>query len=311
MGVRATVVGRVLVIAGLLTAVHAHSAGPKHAARCRGTRVVLLGTGSPAADPSRAGPSLAVVVDGRAYLVDAGAGVVKRAVAGLRKACPGLRVRDVTRVFLTHLHSDHTVGLPDMLLIPWALGRKRPLEVYGPPGTLAMVEHLRAAYREDIQARLGSGRPVHPAGVEAVVQELAPGTVVRDGNVRVTAFGVTHGDWKHAYGYRFDTPHRTVVISGDTAPCEAVAEACDGCDVLVHEVYARAGARRRDPAWQDYLRTHHTASDELARLAKKARPKVLVLYHQLTLGATHRQLLAEIRKRYKGRVVYAGDLDVL
>jgi len=301
----------VLVVAVLLAAAGAEGAGPKRAAGCRGTRVVMLGTGTPAADPSRAGPSLAVVAEGRAYLVDAGAGVVKRAVAGLRKACPGLRVRDVTRVFLTHLHSDHTVGLPDMLLIPWALGRRRPLEVYGPPGTRAMVEHLRAAYREDIQARLGSGRPVHPEGIEAVVREIEPGAVIRDGAVRVTAFGVKHGDWKHAYGYRFDTPRRTVVVSGDTTPSEAVIAACDGCDVLVHEVYARAGARRRDPAWQAYLATHHTASDELARLANKARPKLLVLYHQLTLGATHRQLLDEVKRRYKGRVVYARDLDVL
>ncbi len=302
-------VAMVLAFSASLGPARAEPAGG--ADRCRGTKVLMLGTGSPAADPSRAGPSLAVLADGKIFLFDAGAGVVKRAVAGLRKACPGRRVRDITRVYLTHLHSDHTVGLPDLMLIPWALGRPDPLRIHGPPGTRSMVEHLRAAYRQDIRKRLDSGRPVREAGIRTVVRELTAGEVVEDGRVRVRAFAVAHGNWEHAYGYRIDTPTRSVVISGDTAPTEAVVEACAGCDVLVHEVYARAGARLRDPAWREYLRTHHTASDELARLAKRAHPKLLVLYHQLTLGVPHEQLRDEIRKGYKGRLASARDLDVL
>ena len=116
-----------------------------------GTAVVLLGTGTPNADPDRSGPAVAVVVNGQPYLVDFGPGVVRRAAAASRSGVDALEVTNLTRAFVTHLHSDHTVGYADLIFTPWVLGRAVPLQVYGPKGLRAMTRHLTAAYREDIK----------------------------------------------------------------------------------------------------------------------------------------------------------------
>jgi ribonuclease BN (tRNA processing enzyme) len=121
---------------------------------------------------------------------------------------------------------------------------------------------------------------------------------------------VPHANWKHAFGYRFETRDRTVVISGDTRPSDAVANACDGCDVLVHEVYSAARLAARPPEWQRYHQDAHTSTTELAAIATRARPKLLVLYHQLFWGTSDDSLVAEVRRGYGGRVVSARDLDV-
>ncbi len=274
------------------------------------SRLVLLGTGTPNADPERWGPAVAVVVDDEAYLVDAGVGVVRHAAAAADHGIPALRPAGLRRVFITHLHSDHTLGLPDLMLSPWVLDRPTPLDVYGPPGIAAMTRHIEEAWREDIDMRLFGLEPQSTRNYRALVHELAPGLVFEDDRVRVDAIPVAHGSWPDAYGFRFKTPDRTFVISGDTRPIDAVARACDGCDVLMHEVYSAATLATRPPEWQRYHRAFHTSTVELAALATKARPKLLVLYHQLFWGTTDADLVREIRQAgYTGRVVSGKDLD--
>lgn len=275
------------------------------------TRLVLLGTGTPNADPERSGPSLAIVVDGVPYLVDAGPGVVRRAAAAAEQV-EGLEVSGLATVFLTHLHSDHTVGLPDLLFTPWTLEREQPLTVIGPDGTEEMLGHLRAAFRADIDNRLYGLEPANDGGHRVDARDVRPGVVFEDERVRVIAFAVPHGSWppSQALGYRFETPDRVIVVSGDTGPSEAVVEACSGCDILVHEVYAKAGWDGRDEVWQRYHAASHTSGIELGELAERARPGLLVLTHQLLWGATPDELLAEIREGFTGRVVYGNDLDV-
>jgi ribonuclease BN (tRNA processing enzyme) len=275
------------------------------------TRVVLLGTGTPNADPDRSGPAVAVVVDGSAYLVDAGPGVVRRAAAAeARDSIPALAASKLGIVFLTHLHSDHTLGLPDLMFSPWVLGRPTPLAVYGPPGTRAMTEHLNAAYAEDVDMRLHGGEPSNKTGYGGRAHEVNAGVVYRDSLVTVTAFEVPHGTWKHAYGYRFDTPDRSIVISGDTRQSDAVVKACDGCDVLVHEVISAEHLTHRTPEWQAYHRAFHTPGPELGAVAAKARPKLLVLYHQIPTSFDEAELLGEVHQKFAGRVVSGKDLDV-
>lgn len=273
-----------------------------------GTRVVMLGTGTPNPVPHRSGPATAVVSGGRAYLVDCGPGVVRRAEAAYLKGVPELASDRLDRLFITHLHSDHTAGYPDVILTPWVVGRKQVLKVFGPPGLDHMTEHVVKAWSEDLQIRSRGKQPSRGFGVQP--SEVEPGPVYQDNIVKVTAFAVKHGDWEHAYGYRFETQDRTIVISGDTTPTQSVVDACDGCDVLVHEVYALAGFVHRPPDWQAYHQSYHTSSKELARIATQARPGLLVLYHQLLWGATEQQLLQEIRSGYDGEVVYGNDLDI-
>ncbi len=274
------------------------------------TRVVLLGTGTPNADPDRSGPAVAIVVNGAAYLVDCGPGLVRRAEAARRAGTPELAMENLRRVFLTHLHHDHTAGLPDLIFTPWTLGRVAPLDVYGPPGTAAMVAHVVAAWEEDVRIRVDGLEPANPTGWRAVAHVVAPGEVYRDTNVTVTAFAVPHGSWRAAYGYQFTTRDRTIVVSGDTRASDAVARACAGCDVLVHEVYAAAGWEQLPPEWQRYHADAHTAAPELGRLAARARPKLLVLYHQLPWSASAERILEEVRAHFDGRVVYGQDLGV-
>jgi ribonuclease BN (tRNA processing enzyme) len=282
------------------------------AAVAQDTKLVVLGTGTPNADPDRSGPALAVVRGARSYLVDAGPGIVRRAsAAASRHGLTALEAPQLRTLFLTHLHSDHTVGLPDVILSAWTLERDVPLVVYGPPGTKAMVEHLHAAYAADIRNRIDGLEPANTEGWKVTVHEIAPGVVLDDGNVRVTAFAVPHGDWEVAFGYRFDAPDRSIVISGDTRASDAVVAACNGCDLLAHEVYSAERFKTRPPEWQQYHANAHTSTDELAALATRARPKQLLLYHQLFWGTDDAGLLSELRRAgYTGPARSARDLEV-
>jgi len=246
------------------------------------TKVVMLGTGTPIADPQRSGPAVAIVVNDTAYLVDAGPGVVRRAAA-MTPAYGGkiaaLEPDKLGHVFLTHLHSDHTVGLPDLILTPWVLARSRPLELFGPEGTRKMVEHIHAAYDADIRYRLYGLEPANDSGWRVNVHEVGEGRVFEDDNVKVEAFRVRHGTWPNAFGYRFTTPDRIIVISGDAAPGGALEEHAAGADILIHEVYSVEGFGRRDPVWQEYHSTNHTSAYEVGKLASRVQPRLLVLYH--------------------------------
>ena len=275
------------------------------------TRVVMLGTGTPNAEPDRDGPSVAIVVDEASYLVDFGVGVVRRAAAAERSGITALAAPNLTRAFVTHLHSDHTLGLADLILTPWILERPVPLTLYGPRGLRAMADHLVAAYADDIRIRTSGGEPKHGYDPRLVtVHEITPGVVYRDALVTVTAFAVPHGAWEQAFGYRFQTPDRTIVISGDTNANARIEDQCQRCDVLVHEVYSEAGFAKRTADWQAYHSKYHTSSRQLGAIASRARPGLLVLYHQLIWSSTEEELLREVRSTYDGKVASAHDLDV-
>ena len=276
------------------------------------TQLVILGTGTPIINPDRSGPSVAVVVNGSAYLVDFGPGVVRRAAAAALNI-PALAPRNLKVVFATHLHSDHTAGLSDLYLTPAVEGRPGALELYGPPGIAEMAAHIQAAYVKDVAIRTEGLEHGNRAAYKINAHEINPGLIYQDANVKVTAFAVAHGTWDYSYGYRFDSADRSIVISGDTAPTQAVSRACHGCDLLVHEVYSTVWFQGRTPAWQKYHSTFHTSTTALAEIANAAKPKQLVLYHQLFRPAddVDSVLINEMRKAgYTGAVASAHDLDI-
>src|SRR6266567_7630070 len=284
------------------------------------TQIVLLGTGDPAADPVQSGPATAVIVNETPYLVDLGAGVVRRAKAAVvDRGIKALEPTNLRVAFVTHLHSDHTVGYPDLILTPWVLGRRVPLEVYGPSGIQAMTEHLLDAYRVDFTTRMnpetGSGGQVAD-GHAVNAHEVLAGVVYKDRNVTVTAFPTKHA--MESYGYRFDTPDRSIVISGDTNPTQATIDACRGCDVLIHEANTLAWLAKRPESFQSYAAKYHTSTTQLAELAAKAKPRLLIVYHASIalrpavnpLASSPEELLKELRAGYNGKVVVGRDLDV-
>ena len=248
------------------------------------TQIVLLGTGTPNADPERSGPSVAIVVNDTPYIIDFGPGVVRRAAAAFQKGVEGLAVKRLKTAFVTHLHSDHTVGYADLIFTPWTLERKEPLEVYGPRGLKAMTAHLLAAYKDDILIRTKGLEPSNHTGYKVIAHEIKPGVIYKDANVTVKAFLVNHGSWPQAFGYRFETPDRTIVISGDTAPSASVIENCNGCDVLIHEVYSAVRFASRPPEWQKYHSKFHTSTRELAEIATKAKPGIAHSLSSTVLG---------------------------
>jgi ribonuclease Z len=286
---------------GLLLAVAALAAS----ALAQDTRAILLGTGNPNPEPDRMGPSSAVVSGDRVYIVDCGPGVIRRA------AQAGIAMKQITRAFITHLHSDHTAGLPDLIFTPAVTGRTEALELYGPPGLRSMTSHIMKAYAQDMRIRLHGLEPAVAAAYVVHAHDVKPGEIYRDDAVRVTAFQVPHGAWEFAYGYRFEAKDKTIVFSGDTTYSEAVARACNGCDILIHEVYSAAGLAQRTPDWQRYHAAFHTSGIDLGKLAAAAKPKKLVLYHQLPMGQTAEEVIGEIRQNFAGEVVYGKDLDVI
>lgn len=277
------------------------------------TIVVTLGTGNPAIDPDRSGPATAIVVNGSAYLVDFGAGVVRRAqAAALTREIQALAPTNLRVVFATHLHSDHTVGYADLILTPWVMGRPSSLEVYGPKGIKAMTASLLDAYRIDIDARTSPDgmKLAFPNSYKVEAHEIGPGVVYKDANVTVTAFATRHAI--ESYGYRFDTADRSIVISGDTGPTQATIDACRGCDVLIHEAISPAWLAQlpegRRHEFERFSGRYHTTTTELAELARQAKPKLLALYHYSSV--TPEGLHAEMRGLYAGHFVIARDLDV-
>lgn len=280
------------------------------------TRIVLLGTGTPIPDPDRSGPATAIIVDSVAYLFDASAGVVRRAAAAGRAGVAAFAGRVAgaqpsprfDRIFITHLHSDHTLGLADAILTPWIQGRERPVDVYGPQGLTHFVGATLDAYREDIRVRISDPGGPSADGWRAVTHEVGAGEVFRDARITVRAFAVPHST-SHALGYRIDTPDMSIVISGDTRESDAVAEACSGCDVLIHEVYSDSGLAMREPARQQYHSAAHTSATGVGRIATHGRAGMVILTHILLFGSTEDRLLREVRSTYGGRVVIGRDLQ--
>lgn len=277
------------------------------------TKVVVLGTGNPSADPERWGPAVAIVTNGKAYLVDCGPGVVRRAASAEKNGIASLKAKELKIVFVTHLHSDHTLGYPDLIFSPWVLGRKQPLEAYGPQGLKKMTEHIEKAWAEDIKIRRDGLEQENAEGYKVNVHEIsAPDlrVVYRDENVTVSAFPVKHGTWKQAFGYKFEAKDRTIVLSGDTAPTDEVVKACNGCDVMLHEVFNPHGEELKEQHWKEYFATFHTSPAELGEIARKAHPKLLVVYHQSLEKLPESDLLEQIGREYKGEWVAAKDLGV-
>jgi ribonuclease BN (tRNA processing enzyme)/acetyl esterase/lipase len=294
------------------------------------TRVILLGTGTPVPDPDRSGPATAIVVDDHAYLVDFGPGVVRRAeLAALTRNIPAVEPGNLKVAFVTHLHSDHTAGYSDLILTGWTSGRTVPLEVYGPSGVQSMTEHIVQAYRVDIETRTNAdgNQRRFPNGWRVNAHEIKAGVIYKDDKVTVTAFATKHA--MESYGYRFDTPDRRIVISGDTNPVEETIKFCDSCDILIHEAQPLQLLAKMPESIQSFVAKYHTTTEQLAELATRAKPKLLVIYHTVSfppgiapprllppkggadaLYASPEMLQKEIGSRYSGKFVIGKDLDV-
>ena len=210
------------------------------------------------------------------------------------------------------------MGYADLIFSPWTLGRRVPIDVYGPAGIKAMTSHLLEAYRVDIETRTNPDGNQHdfPDGYKVNAHEIDAGVVYKDANVTVTAFATKHA--MESYGYRFDTADRSIVISGDTNPTQATIDACRGCDVLIHEVNTLESLARRDARFQAFAAKYHTSTEQLAELAGKAKPdcwfctttRSRCVPVSQPRHPRRTQLFREMSARYSGQFVIGRDLDV-
>jgi len=267
-------------------------------------KVTLLGTGNPRPE-ARGGPSILVEGGGRALLFDAGRGAAERlfALERLPKA---------DALFLTHLHSNHTVGIPDLWLTGWIFGRSTPLRVWGPPGTAELCRGLEKAYAFDVHVRRDLDEKLPAEGVRLVPVEVSDGFVTAEGSLRVTAFLVDHGVVRPAFGYRIDRENRSVVLSGDTRPSDNLVKFARGTDVLIHEVIA-PDAERFGAAFslskeqRERVIAHHTTPEDAGRIFSRVNPKLAVYSHIVPSFVTSADLVAPTRKTYAGPLEVGED----
>ena len=274
-------------------------------------RVTLLGTGSPAPVMQRFGPGVLVQVGGKTLLIDCGRGTTQRLMQS------GLRLGQVDALFLTHLHSDHIVGIPDLWLTGWLetnyAQRKGPFVVFGPAGTQGMMDGLLKAYDWDIKARIAD-QDLKPANIRAEVSEFKPGVIYEQGGVKVTAIEVDHGELlKPAFGFRVDYAGRSVTISGDTRFSENLIDKAMGTDLLIHQVAAVREALLASPVFKVIL-SHHTRPEEAGTVFTRVKPKLAVYYHFVLLGTpaipavTEKDVIDMTRKTYSGPLLIGEDL---
>ena len=268
-------------------------------------KVVLLGTGvGPVVNLQQYGASTLVEAGGQRLLFDCGRG------ATLRLAQAGVPIGSITRVFLTHLHSDHLLALPDLLLTGWSAGRRAgPLTVWGPAGTGAMMAHLLQAFDFDIRTRRDVDERFPAAGITVVSHDIMADSVVFSENgLTVTAFLVDHGLVKPAFGYRVDYRGRSVVLSGDTRVSENLVSHARGADVLIHEVIDPEALRARvdhpSEATIDAIIAHHTTPEQAGTIFRRVAPRLAVYSHAPNTA----RVLAQTRTTYTGPLQGPEDL---
>ena len=316
------------VVAAACAGSAAAQTGGSAAASTRGTRLITLGTiAGPGPRARRAQSSNLLIVNGALYIIDAGDGVARR----LAEA--GINIRDIGTIFITHHHDDHTAGLGTLMSVAWDQQRTEPIDVYGPPGTEALVRAAVEYFTLSANLRIRDcGRTVPIARV-FLGHDRGVGVIYQDANIKVTAVENTHFQFHQTdtasanekwYSYRFETPDRVIVFTGDTGPSDAVTELARGADLLVSEVNsfdARMKEMIRDGRWQamtDKERTGittqatrgHLTPEDVGKMAARAGVKTVVLTHlTFTPNETDYDAWAdEVRKHFSGRVVVADDL---
>src|SRR6266571_3847184 len=267
-------------------------------------KVTLLGTGNPRPRVDRFGPSILVEAGKQVLLFDCGRG------ATIRLSQARVPFSSVSALFLTHLHSDHVVGVPDLWLTGWIMGRHVPLQVWGPTGTNDMLKHLEKAYAFDVHVRRDVDEQLPAEGAVLVGKDIDEGVVYENNGVRVTAFLVDHGPVKPALGYRIDHQGHSVVLSGDTRPSDNLVKFAQHTDLLVHEVLDpeayREVSNSMTPDQRARVREHHTTAEEAGKIFTRVAPKLAVYSHIVPPDVP--DVIPRTRKTYTGPLEVGEDL---
>lgn len=266
--------------------------------------ITLLGTGSPIPDPLRAGPATLISGAGEHHLVDAGRGVL------MRLAAAGVGCDQLTSVLLTHLHSDHLTDLNDVITTRWVMGfPPTPLLVVGPVGTRAVVDHLLASLEADVSYRIAHHEDL-TAPPEVVVEEVGPGPVPLPGAITVVCEATAHRPVEPSIGFRFELDGASVVVAGDTLPCEGLDRLCAGAGALVHTVLRKDVIAELPIARLQDTMDYHSSVEEAAETAARAGVGTLVLTHYVPAHPPGQgdEWRTRAATRFDGRIEVGDDL---
>lgn len=267
-------------------------------------RVTILGSGTPRPDINRFSQSILVEAGDEKLLFDAGRG------ATVRLSQAGINIKDINKIFLTHLHSDHTLGLPDLIMTGWIYQRSQELQIFGPVGTKDFVKHIKLAFFEDIKIRTVAPENHTLVGLSTSTVEIQEGLVYKKNGVEVIAFRVDHGGGvEHAFGYKIIYNKKVVVISGDTNYSDNLIKYAKNCDLLIHEIAdAPLKVINNNPKVQG-LMNYHTTPFEMAKVINAVNPKFTILTHVLALGGIsvseiHNKVLSSVNKDHRIEMAY-------
>ena len=272
-------------------------------------QITLLGTGCPIVHAGRYGPAQIVRGGGATVLVDCGSGATQRLLQA------GMSGREIDAVLFTHLHSDHVIDLFQLVMSSWHQGRERPQRVFGPPGTYSYVDSVVSVWQSEMERRIEHERRPSALALQVEVNEFAHGHEMEFGDLRVRAVEVDHKPVRHAFGFVFETDEAKLVISGDTRPCDALAEAAKDADLLLHEVFVHRempvieGLRTAETV--ENVSSYHTLSTDVGKVAAKAGAKWLALTHFVPPDCDTKALLEEVAADFPGKITMCEDLMTL
>jgi len=273
-------------------------------------KVTLLGTGYPLIQFKQFSQSTLVEVGNEKYLIDCGRG------AAIRLSQIGASFSKIDKLLLTHLHSDHIVGIPDLWLSGWIQGpRTNPFKIWGPKGTKSMMDYLQKAYEFDIHIRRDIDEKLPADGIKVLVEDISEGVILENDSLKIIAFEVDHHPLKPAFGFRLNYKGYSVAFSGDTRPCENLLKHCMGVDLMVHEGaspdWFRKKAHHHTKQQIQAILDHHTMPTQAGEIFKKLKPRLAVYSHIENEPEAANELISKTRQKYSGPVLVGQDLRVI
>lgn len=305
---------RILLVASLLLTFSVPSLADKTEVPEHDIKVVILGSGLPSLNDLQFGTSILVEAGGQPFLFDCGRGCGIR----LGQVYGNGQYHRVDTLFITHHHSDHTVGIPELYMNGWIQGRVKPFRVWGPVFTRTLMVNIREAWEGDIYLRAGPESSADKLSglVQQVTEFTRDGVLLEENGVRITAFEVNHRISKPAFGFRLDYKGRSVVISGDTAPSENLVKHAHGADLLLHEVLPPDLVENveqyiPDRELRERVLSIHTLAHQAADIFSRVKPRLAAYYHYNMRPETVKKTIAETRETYDGPVVMGQDLTTI
>ncbi len=269
-------------------------------------RVIFLGTGTPRLDIERFSQAILVESGDEKLLFDVGRG------ATIRMSQANIPIQEIDKVFLTHLHSDHTLGMPDLIMTGWVYHRTKKMKIFGPSGTKKFINNIKKAFHEDIQIRIKHPEKLQLSGLNIDVHEIEEGLVFQKNNLKVFAFSVSHGGGvKEAYGFKISNGDHTIIISGDTNFSDNLVKYAQDCDLLIHEIAFAPKPLIEKSKKIKGLMDYHTTPEEMIKVLKLTKPRLTILTHVLALGGmelapTLKMIQDSTENQFK--IKYAHDL---